>query len=298
MLANAPCAPKTIEILSDFIVMSRLFIPQDSSGLNLKLKVYDGDNLKDKEPTAKTIPEYKKEAGVDEGSSGLSTRFAYKVLSETFNTDVEEVAADPINLFYVLENKIKLEHLSKNVEEKYQLLLSNYLKPEYLKFISKQINRCLIEEYYLAGQDMFNNYINYARCWLEDQDYVDPITHMSFDRPSLQKRMEDIEKPAGVINLRDFRSEAVRFCDRFAAKNQGNMPAWDAYEDLKEAIEKKLFTNIEDLLPVISFEKKGSKEEESRHQGYVKRMVEQGGYTEKQVRRVTNYFMRYKSKKD
>ena len=38
--------------------------------------------------------------------SGISTRFAYKILSKVFNFDSQEVAANPVHLMYVLETKL------------------------------------------------------------------------------------------------------------------------------------------------------------------------------------------------
>ena len=81
------------------------------------MRVYDGENLKDTDPKAKSIQEYRDTAGVDEGMNGISTRFAFKVLSETFNYDTEEVAADPVHLMYVLEQAIKREQFPKKTEE-------------------------------------------------------------------------------------------------------------------------------------------------------------------------------------
>ena len=43
-----------------------------------------------------------------------------------------------------------------------------------------------------------------------------------------------------------------------------------------------MFSNTEDLLPVISFNAKGSKDEQKKHNDFVARMVDRG-YTEKQV---------------
>ena len=79
-LGRAPCAPGTLKMMSQFAVLSRLKEPENSS-LFSKMQVYDGDNLKDTDPKAKSIQEYRDYAGVDEGMSGLSTRFAYKILS-------------------------------------------------------------------------------------------------------------------------------------------------------------------------------------------------------------------------
>ena len=41
--------------------------------------------------------------------TGLSTRFAFKVLSKVFNFDHREVAANPVHLMYVLEQQIAQE---------------------------------------------------------------------------------------------------------------------------------------------------------------------------------------------
>src|SRR3984885_4974476 len=94
-LANAACAPSTLDILSRFCVLSRLK-PHENSNLHSKMRVYDGESLKDTDPRAKSAQEYRDAAGGDEGMDGISTRFAFKVLSGTFNFDTQEVAADPV----------------------------------------------------------------------------------------------------------------------------------------------------------------------------------------------------------
>ncbi|MFP1452156.1 hypothetical protein ACLB1N_10850 [Escherichia coli] len=62
------------------------------------MRVYDGESLKDTDPKAKSYQEYRDYAGVDEGMNGLSTRFAFKLLSRVFNFDHVEVAANPVHL--------------------------------------------------------------------------------------------------------------------------------------------------------------------------------------------------------
>jgi serine protein kinase len=85
-LSEAPCAPSTLEMLAQFSVLSRLVTPENSS-IYSKMKVYDGESLKDTDPKAKSYQEYRDYAGVDEGMRGLSTRFAFKILSRVFNFD-------------------------------------------------------------------------------------------------------------------------------------------------------------------------------------------------------------------
>ena len=89
-LAHAHCAPDTLKMLSQFSVLSRLKEPENSN-IYSKMRVYDGENLKDTDPKAKSIQEYRDSAGVDEGMAGLSTRFAFKILSKVFNFDPHEV---------------------------------------------------------------------------------------------------------------------------------------------------------------------------------------------------------------
>ncbi len=110
-LANSPCAPEVLEILSRFTVSTRLAM-HENSPLYTKMRVYDGENLKDVDPKAKSVQEYRDAAGIDEGMTGVSTRFAFKVLSQTFNYDTKEVAADPVHLMYVLEQAIQARAVS------------------------------------------------------------------------------------------------------------------------------------------------------------------------------------------
>ena len=75
------------------------------------------------------------------------------------------------------------------------------------------------------------------------------------------------------------------------AKNDGKSPAWTSYEKLRSVIEKKMFSNTEDLLPVISFNAKASADEQKKHQDFVNRMTAKG-YTERQVRLLAEWYLR------
>src|SRR6056297_1350682 len=85
-LADAPCAPGTLDMLARFAVLSRLR-EHENSNLYSKMRVYDGESLKEVDPRARSIQEYRDAAGVDEGMDGVSTRFAFKVLAATYNHD-------------------------------------------------------------------------------------------------------------------------------------------------------------------------------------------------------------------
>ncbi|MDF3037162.1 MAG: PrkA family serine protein kinase [Paucimonas sp.] len=289
-LAEAPCAPGTLKMMAQFAVLSRMKDPENSSVYS-KMLVYDGDNLKDTDPKAKSRQEYVDYAGVDEGMSGLSTRFAFKILSKVFNFDNTEVAANPVHLLYVLEQQIEREQFPGETEQKYHAFIKEHLAQRYVEFIGKEIQTAYLESYSEYGQNIFDRYVTFADYWIQYQEFRDPDTGESFDRESLNSELEKIEKPAGISNPKDFRNEIVNFVLRARAHNNGKNPAWTSYEKLRTVIEKKMFSNTEELLPVISFNAKASAEDANKHQEFVSRMVAKG-YTAKQVRLLCEWYLR------
>lgn len=289
-LTDALCAPGTLEMMAQFAVLSRLKEPENSSIFS-KMRVYDGENLKDVDPKAKSYQEYRDFAGPDEGMSGLSTRFAFKILSRVFNYDHSEVAANPVHLMYILEQQIEQEQYPPDVAERYLSYLKGYLAPRYAEFIAKEIQTAYLESYSEYGQNVFDRYVTYADYWIQDSEFRDPDTGEIFDRASLNQELEKIEKPAGISNPKDFRNEIVNFVLRARANNAGKNPTWTSYEKLREVIEKKMFSTTEDLLPVISFNAKASVEEKKKHEDFVNRMTAKG-YTPKQVRLLCEWHLR------
>jgi len=289
-LAEAPCAPDTLRMMAQFAVLSRIKEPENSSVFS-KMRIYDGENLKDTDPRAKSYQEYRDFAGVDEGMSGLSTRFAFKTLSKVFNFDHREVAANPVHLMYVVEQQIQQEQFPPEIEQKYLRFIKEFLAPRYAEFIGKEIQTAYLESYSEYGQNIFDRYVTYADFWIQDQEYRDPNTGEALDRSALNDELEKIEKPAGISNPKDFRHEIVNFVLRARARNAGKNPVWTSYEKLRAVIEKKMFSNTEELLPVISFNAKASADEQKKHQDFVNRMVEKG-YTEKQVRLLSEWYLR------
>jgi len=291
-LSEAPCAPGTLEMLSRFSVMTRLRKHENSTPF-AKMRVYDGESLKESDPKARSVQEYRDSAGVDEGMDGASTRFAFKVLAATFNHDTSEIAADPVHMMYVLEHAIRREQMSDETEKRYLEFIKAELAPRYAEFIGNEIQKAYLESYADYGQNLFDRYVDYADAWIEDQDFKDPDTGQMLDRELLNQELTKIEKPAGIANPKDFRNEIVKFSLRSRAQNGGKNPTWTSYEKIREVIEKRIFSQVEDLLPVISFGSKKDGDTEKKHVDFVERMVARG-YTERQVRRLVERYMRVK----
>ena len=291
-LSRSPCAPHTLQMLARFAVLSRLKHHANSTQW-AKMRVYDGENIKETDPKAKTMQEYRDAGGVDEGMDGISTRFAFKVLSATFNYDASEIAADPVHLMYVLEQSVRREQFPPETEATYLAAIKSDLTGRYAEYIGNEIQKAYLESYNDYGQNLFDRYLDYADAWIEDQDFKDPDTGQLLNRELLNAELTKIEKPAGIANPKDFRNEVVKFALRSRAQHGGRNPSWTSYEKIREVIEKRMFSQVEDLLPVISFGSKKDNESERKHADFVERMVARG-YTERQVRRLVEWYMRVK----
>jgi predicted Ser/Thr protein kinase len=123
---------------------------------------------------AKSYQEYRDYAGVDEGMNGISTRFAFKILSKVFNFDSTEVAANPVHLMYVLEQQIEREQFPAELETQATGFIKEYLSPRYAEFIGKEIQTAYLESYSEYGQNIFDRYVTYADYWIQDRSTATP----------------------------------------------------------------------------------------------------------------------------
>lgn len=286
-LGDAHCAPETLKLLAQFAVMSRLSVPTSGhKDLSLKLKVYDGDNIREQSVDAKSFAEYRALAEPDEGFNGISTRFAYKVLAKTYNYDPTEVAADPVHLLTVLQKTVDKEFVTSDLRGRYEKTLEELAK-DYEKVVGRHIKTAVLDSYEDYGQALFDRYVLYADHWTQNNDYRDPDTGQVYNLKALDKFLAEIELGMQIHNPKDFRQEVVTFALRYQ-RDKGRSPSWKAYGKMKEVIEEKMFSQTEDLLPVISFSGQVQEEHKEKHARFLENMKKLG-YTEKQVRRVVEW---------
>src|SRR2546425_1746336 len=177
--------------------------------------------------------------------TGMSTRFSYKILSAVFNYDQTEIAANPVHLMYVLEQRLAREDLPEETRRRDIEHVKGHLAPRYAEFIGKEIQTAYLESYAEYGQNIFDRYVTFADCWIQEEDFRDPETGESFDRAALNAELEKIETPAGIVNPKDFRNEIVNFVLRARAHNRGPNPTWNSSESLRGVSETKAAHNTQ-----------------------------------------------------
>lgn len=291
-LRDAPCAEGVIDILAKWSIATRVKNPENSN-IWTKIKVLNGEAIKDTDPQARSLIEYQEEAGVTEGMEGMSTRNAFKILSKTFNMDSEEIAANPVHLMHVLITTIEQLTLGEDKETQYKNYITEHLRPEYIVSLEKELQQAYLESYSDYGQNLFDRYVMYADAWVQNNELRDPDTQEVWDRDQLNNECEKIEKSAGIANPKDFRNEIVNYVLRYKANHGGDRPRWTEYEKIREVIEKRIFSNTEEILPIISFGQKANAEDQRKHADFVERMVAKG-YTPRMVRILVDWFVKVK----
>lgn len=160
-LVDAPLAPHTLEALAEFAIYTKLDDCENST-IRAKANAYDGIAEYTKDPSAKTLREYKDAASDSEGFKGLSTRDTYKILSETYNYSPHEIAADPVHLFVAIDNYLDREKVQGDERELYDSYLRDYVKPRFYKNLGKDIQKAFFDYYDSWAQNYFENYFNKA----------------------------------------------------------------------------------------------------------------------------------------
>ena len=287
-----PARPATLEMLARFSRADAAEGARELARSISKMRVYDGESLKDTDPqrasrcrNTATPPASTKAWTASRPAS--PSRCCPRPSTST----PQEVAADPVHLMYVLEQAIRREQFPEETEKRYLDFIKAELAPRYAEFIGNEIQKAYLESYSDYGQNLFDRYVAYADAWIEDQDFKDPDTGQLIDRELLEpgavqdreagrhRQSEGLPQRGGQVRL------------RARATNGGKNPSWTSYEKIREVIEKRMFSQVEDLLPVISFGTKKDSETEKKHAEFVERMVARG-YTERQVRRLVEWYMR------
>ena len=267
-LASAPCAPATLEMLARFSVLTRLKRHENST-LFAKMRVYDGEKPEG-DRSARAQPagiqgRRRRRGGHGRRLHPLRLQGAGRDLQPRHDRGRRRPGAPDVRAGAVDPPRAAAGTRPRSATSNSSRASSRRATPSSSATRSRRPTWNPISDY---GQNLFDRYVAYADAWIEDQDFKDPDTGQLLNRELLNQELTKIEKPAGIANPKDFRNEVVKFSLRARANNNGKNPSWTSYEKIREVIERRMFSQVEELLPVISF---GSKKD---------------GETEKQAHRV------------
>ncbi|HVG31473.1 MAG TPA: PrkA family serine protein kinase [Pyrinomonadaceae bacterium] len=273
VLRNVHIAPNTLRVAAMFAVMTRLEEPKRQNvDVVKKMKLYDGEDVEGYK--SKDVRELKDET-VREGMDGISPRYIINRLSSALVRD-GVTCINPIDALRAIKDGFE-QHtgISPDQRERYLNLISAARK-EYDELAKIEVQRAFVYSFEEMARTICNNYLDNVEAYCNKERIKDPITEEEIDPD--EQLMRSIEEQIGISeNAKNtFRQEILIRISSYARK--GRSFEYNSHERLKEAIEKKIFADLKDVVKITTSAKTPDPDQLRRINEVVDRLVKDGGY--------------------
>ncbi|MGI9434236.1 MAG: serine protein kinase [Geminicoccaceae bacterium] len=280
---DACIAPHTIEVASMFAILTRLE-PTAKCDLMTKLRLYNGEEVVEKGRTKKLTVRELQEDTKREGMFGVSTRFIMKALDNALTQSGKSI--HPIGVREALINMVKEADFAEDVKKQYLEFLQDTLHKAYLELLEQDITKAFIYSYKEQAETLFQNYLDHAEAYVTKSKVRDQNT-----REDLQPDegfLKSIEEQIAIIGSAadGFRQEVIAYL--WAASRRGEKVTYNAYEPLKEAIERKLMNSVRELSRIITKARTRDEEQQSKYDSMVQSLID-NGYCEDSIDVILKY---------
>jgi serine protein kinase len=272
-LQSVHIAPYTLRIASTFAILTRLE-PSKKAGMSLmkKLKLYDGEDLE--EFKQKDIKELQEEA-LREGMDGISPRYIINRLSSALVRD-NITCINPIDALRALRDGLD-QHtgITRDERERYLNFISEARK-EYDDMARKEVQRAFVYSFEESARTLLNNYLDNVEAYCNKTKVRDPITEEDMEPD--EQLMQSIEQQIGITDnaKKTFREEILIRISSLARR--GQTFDYTSHERLKEAIEKKLFADLRDVVKITTSTKTPDAEQLKKSNEVISRLISDHGY--------------------
>lgn len=277
-------APHTLRTASMFALLTRLK-PSKKSGLSLmtKLKLYDGEKQVG-DWDQKHIRELQDEF-MDEGMSGVSPRFVINRISAALVKGGKGYVT-PIDVLRGMRDGLQ-EYTNSEEEHRRLLGFIDETRKDYDELAKKEVQRAFVYSYEESAKTLLENYLDNVDAFCNRTKVKDPIT--SDDVEPDERLMRSIEEQIGVSEnaKREFREGIMRSVA--SVSRRGGSFGVGSDERLKEALEKKLFSDLKDIVKITTSTKTPNQEQLRRINDVVDRLVKDQGYTEQSANELLKY---------
>jgi len=272
-LRNVHLAPHTLRVAAMFAVMTRLEEPKRQNvDVVKKMKLYDGEDVEGYK--SKDVRELKEET-VREGMDGISPRYIINRLSSALVRD-GVTCINPIDALRAIKDGFE-QHtgISSEQRERYLNHISQARK-EYDELAKIEVQRAFVYSFEEMARTMCNNYLDNVEAFCNKERIKDPITEEEMEPD--EQLMRSIEEQIGISeNAKNtFRQEILIRISSYARK--GKQFEYNSHERLKEAIEKKIFADLKDVVKITTSAKTPDPDQLRRINEVVDRLVKEHHY--------------------
>lgn len=272
-LRDVHIAPHTLWTAAIFSVLTRLK-ESKKQGMDLlkKLYLYDGrtvEGFKDKD-----VQELQAEAQ-EEGMSGIDPRYVInRISSALIRRDTPCINA--LDVLRAIKDGLD-QHASISKEGRERLL--NFIaiaRKEYDEIAKKEVQKAFVYSYEESAHTLLENYLDNVEAYCNWQKIRDPITGEEMDPD--EKLMRSIEEQIGISDnaKKAFREEILIRISTYARR--GRRFEYNSHERLREAIEKKLFADLKDVVKITTSSKTPDSNQLKKISEVSKRLIEEHGY--------------------
>ncbi len=272
-LKGVHVAPNTLRVASTFAVLSRLE-PSKKAGMSAmkKLKLYDGEEVE--EFTQRDVKELQDEAQ-REGMDGISPRYVINQLSHTL-AKRSATCVNPIDALRALRDGLD-QHPGMDRARRDELLnLIAETRREYDELAKKEVQKAFVYSFEESARTLLNNYLDNVEAFCNKSKLRDPITEEEVEPD--EHLMRAIEEQIGVSEnaKKTFREEILIRLS--AVARRGQTFTYTTHDRLREAIEKKLFADLKDVVKITTSTKTPDEDQLRRINDVVNRLVQEQGY--------------------
>jgi serine protein kinase len=266
-------SPHALRTAAIFSILTRL---KDSKkqGLDLlkKLKLYDGDAVEGYKE--KDIQELRTEAP-DEGMSGIDPRYIInRISSALIRRDTNCINA--LDVLRAIKEGLD-QHASISKEDRERLM--NFVaiaRKEYDELAKKEVQKAFVYSYEESAKTLLENYLDNVEAYCSWKKIKDPITGDEVDPD--EKLMRSIEEQIGISEnaKKAFREEILIRISTYARR--GKKFEYNSHERLREAIERKLFADLKDVVKITTSSKTPDANQLKKINEVSERLIEEHGY--------------------
>ena len=272
-LRNIHLAPNTLKIAAMFAVMTRLEEPKKANvDIVKKMKLYDGEDVEGFK--SKDVRELKEET-IREGMDGISPRYIINRLSNALVRD-NITCINPIDALRAIKDGFD-QHTGITPDERERYLnMIALARREYDNISKTEVQRAFVYSFEEMARNMCNSYLDNVEAYCNKEKLKDPITEEELEPD--ERLMRSIEEQIGISeNAKNtFRQEILIRISSYSRK--GKAFEYNSHERLKEAIEKKIFADLKDVVKITTSTKTPDADQLRRINEVIDRLVKDHGY--------------------
>ncbi|KIL36014.1 protein prkA [Cohnella kolymensis] len=272
-MSHVHIAPHALRAAAIFSILTRLK-ESKKQGMDLvkKMRMYDGEEVEGyKEADLKEMQnEY-----VEEGMSGIDPRYVInRISSALIKHDLPCINA--LDVLRAMKDGLD-QHPSITREERERYLnFISVARKEYDNLAKKEVQKAFVYSFEESARTLFENYLDNIEAYCNWAKIKDPLTGEEMDPD--ERLMRSIEEQIGISEnaKKAFREEILIRISAYSRK--GKKFDYSTHERLREAIEKKLFTDLKDIVKITTSTKTPDENQLKRINEVTKRLIDEHGY--------------------